>query len=188
MRKWARELKEMRDQRDEQMQKVAELIESKRMADGQIKAYEIELAAARQDITTLMKVSEDFQEKFDVLTEKEAEVNSKSWEYTKRIQELDAEKDKYSLHENKYKRELEKLADEHKDELQMKSDRYEKMLKATKNGYDDKLQRKNEEIHNLKITNEELEERVKLLDEQLRQSNMRLDQLYKLEVDRKTFF
>eukprot|EP00826_Nyctotherus_ovalis_P042034 TRINITY_DN4287_c0_g4_i8.p2 TRINITY_DN4287_c0_g4~~TRINITY_DN4287_c0_g4_i8.p2 ORF type:complete len:243 (+),score=102.61 TRINITY_DN4287_c0_g4_i8:973-1701(+) len=187
MKRCTRELKEVREQRDDLGQRVAELLESKKLVESHNKALEIELAAARQDISTLMKVSDDFQEKFDILTDKEAEVNSKNREYTRMIQEINAEKDKYSLNERKFQREMDKLMEEHKDELQMKSDRYEKMMKVTKSGYEERLQRKNDELHTLKMANEELEERTRMLEDQLRDSSMRIEQLYKLEAERKTY-
>ena len=177
----------MRERKDDLSQRVLELIESKKITESQNKALEIELAAARQDIATLMKVSDDFQEKFDILTDKEAEVNNKNREYTRMIHEINTEKDRYALNERKFQREIDKLMEEHKDELQMKTDRYEKMMKISKNGYEDKLKRKNDEIHTLKISNEELEERVRMLEDELRDSNMRIEQLYKLEADRKIY-
>lgn len=187
MKRCMRELKEVREQRDDLGQRVAELMESKKLVESHNKALEIELAAARQDISTLMKVSDDFQEKFDILTDKEAEVNSKNREYTRMIQEINAEKDKYALNERKFQREMDKLMEEHRDELQMKSDRYEKMMKVTKNGYEERLQRKNDELHSLKMSNEELEEKARMLEDQLRDSNLRIEQLYKLEAERKTY-
>ena len=123
------EMKELTEERDDKSQRVAELEESKKIAEAHIRNLELELATARQDVTTLMKVSEDFQQKFDVLTDKEAEINDKNKEYIIKIQELNIERDRCALNEKKHLREIEKLNEDHRDELRTRTDRYEKMLK-----------------------------------------------------------
>ncbi len=129
VKRLAEEIKELTDQNAEKAQKISELVESRKMAEGHIKGLEVELATARQDVATLMKVSDDFQQKFDLLTDKESELGEKHKEYNLKIQELNIEKDKCTLGERKLQRELDKLADEHREELRVRSERYEKMLK-----------------------------------------------------------
>eukprot|EP00826_Nyctotherus_ovalis_P038575 TRINITY_DN3621_c0_g1_i15.p2 TRINITY_DN3621_c0_g1~~TRINITY_DN3621_c0_g1_i15.p2 ORF type:complete len:209 (+),score=86.07 TRINITY_DN3621_c0_g1_i15:1245-1871(+) len=186
--KHLQEIKEQREQKDELGYKVKELTEAKRSSELQIKALENELNASRQDIDSLMKVSADFREKLNILSEKEIEINSKNREYARMIQELNEDKDRFALNEKKSQKEIQKLVEEHREELQMKSDRCDKMLKAMKAGYEERLRRKGEEIRSLRIMNEELEEKIKVLEEQLKEVNGRMDQLYKLEAERKKFF
>ena len=124
------DIKELTEQREEKAQRVVELEESKKSAQNHIKNLEIELATAKQDVHNLMKVGEDFQQKFDVLADKEGEINEKNKEYMLKIQELNIERDKCSLAEKKLQREIEKLIDEHRDEMRTRCDRYEKMLRT----------------------------------------------------------
>lgn len=172
---------------EERTQKLAEIEEANRLANSHIKALELELNTARQDIATLMKVSEDFQQKFDMLTDKEAELNEKNKEYILKIQDLNLEKDRCSLGERKLQREIEKLTDEHREETRIQAERYEKMIKVTKKSFEDKITEKDEESYRLKTENEELHERCKILEEQLSEANKRMDQLYKIEADRRSF-
>ena len=51
--------------------------------------------------------------------------------------------------------------------------------------YEEKIMTKEDELHSAKRENEELDDRVRLLEDQLREANSRLDQMYKLEIERR---
>jgi hypothetical protein len=124
------DIKELSDLKEEQTQRLSELEESKRTDDRHIKALENDLATATQDVHMLTNVGEEFKQKFDVLNEKESELNEKNKEYMLKIQELNCERDKCSLAEKKLQRAIDKMLDEHREELRNRTDRYEKMLRT----------------------------------------------------------
>lgn len=158
---------------------MRELIEIKRDNEKQIKSLELELIGTKQHIASLMKISDDNQEKLNVFAEKEVDMNRKNYEYSKMIQELNEEKETYSVKERKFQREIQKLIDEHRDELSRKSDVCDKMLKASKKACEERLRKKNEEIYKLQSENEELNEKLNALEDQLKEANERLDKFFK---------
>lgn len=60
----------MSDKRDECLEKIIEYEDKLKLRDNQIKMLQVELTASKQDINSMIRISDEFQNKYESLIQK----------------------------------------------------------------------------------------------------------------------
>jgi hypothetical protein len=58
------------DKRDECLEKIIEYEDKLKLRDNQIKMLQVELTASKQDINSMIRISDEFQNKYESLIQK----------------------------------------------------------------------------------------------------------------------